>query len=315
MVANEKRANRKSFDRPLHSEPPVSSGPPLRSMLSSFGNRRPASDRTLETACKLGCRGLLDLDELLVLLFFASGGIFLAGENGISDAGGVDGHGAGRVVVARDHVVDAVGVVVGINHAHHGDAELVGFLNGDLVIADVDHEQSVRKARHVLDAADRLVELLDFTGEVEGFLLGHLLKAAVSDGLLHVLEVLDRLLDGLEVGERAAEPALINAAAAGALSLLDDDVAAAALGVDEEDLAAASGEFTNELLGFSELLNRLFEVDDVNLVAGTEDVLSHLGVPETGLMAEVATGLKHFTHADGHFLSPRLMSNAAAICE
>ena len=73
------------------------------------------------------------------------------------------------------------------------------------------------------------------------------------------------------------------------------------LGVDEEDLAALSGEFASELEGFFKLHNRLFEVDDVNLVAGTEDVLRHLGVPETGLVAEVATSFEHFAHANGHF--------------
>ena len=173
------------------------------------------------------------------------------------------------------------------------------------MVANVNDEEGVGQARHFLDAADRLVELFNFAGEVEGFLLAHLLKAAVGDGLFHFLEVLDRLLDGLEVGERAAQPALVNPAAAAALSLFDDDVAAAALAVHEEDLAAAGREFTHELRGFFELFNRLFEVDDMNLVAGTKDVLSHLRVPETGLMAEVAARFEHFTHA-GHFeFTPR----------
>ena len=90
-----------------------------------------------------------------------------------------------------------------------------------------------------------------------------------------------------------------NPAAAGALRFFDDDFTAAALAVHEEHLAAAGREFTNELRGFVELFNRLFEVDDMNLVAGTEDVLSHLRIPETGLVAEVATRFEHFTHA-GH---------------
>ena len=127
--------------------------------------------------------------------------------------------------------------------------------------------------------------------------------------LLHVLEALDRAANRLEVRQRAAEPALVDPAAAGALSFRRDDFAAAALRVDEEDLAALSGKLTNELERFVELLNRLFEVDDVDLVAGAEDVLSHLGVPETRLVAEVAAGLKHFTHADHVDVSPRLLSD------
>ena len=205
--------------------------------------------------------------------------------------------------------------MVGIDDSNNRDAELVGFLDGDLVLADVNHEESVGQAGHVLDTADGLVELFNFTGEVESFLLAHLLKAASFLRGFHVLEVTDRLLHGLEVRERAAEPALINVAAASALGLFDDRVAAAALGVHEEDLAAASGEFANELFSFGKLFNRLFEVDDMNLVAGAEDVLSHLGVPEAGLVAEVATGFEHFTHADGHFLFSKVMSNTEALAK
>ena len=86
--------------------------------------------------------------------------------------------------------------------------------------------------------------------------------------------------------------------AAATLGFGGDDFATAALGVDEEDLAALSGELAGELAGFFELGNRLFEVDDVNLVAGAKDVLTHLRVPETGLVTEMATSFKHFTHAD-----------------
>lgn len=53
----------------------------------------------------------------------------------------------------------------------------------------------------------------------------------------------------------------------------------------------------------------------MNLVASAEDVLSHLGVPEAGLVAEVATGFEHFTHADGHFLFSKVMSNTEALAK
>ena len=112
--------------------------------------------------------------------------------------------------------------------------------------------------------------------------------------------MLNRLLDGLKVGERAAEPTLVNPAATGALRLFGDDFASAAFGVDEKDLTAASCEFAHELLGLFELLDGLFQIDDVNLVTSTEDVLSHLGVPETSLVTEMTTGLQHFTHANRH---------------
>jgi hypothetical protein len=58
--------------------------------------------------------------------------------------------GLGRVVVAGDHVVDAFGRVVGVDHADHRDAQLLGFGHGDLVVADVDDEHGVGQRAHVL---------------------------------------------------------------------------------------------------------------------------------------------------------------------
>ena len=236
---------------------------------------------------------------------FVSGGfndfrlaVGTAGQNGVSDAAGVDGDSLGGVVIARNNVVNAIRRVVRVDDADDRDAKLVGFLDGDLVVADVNDEESVRKSGHFLDATDGLVELFNVALEVEGFLLRQVGSRAVFELLLHVLETLDRAAHRLEVGERTAEPALVNPAAAATLGFGGDDFATAALGVDEEDLAALSGELAGELAGFFELGNRLFEVDDVNLVAGAKDVLTHLRVPETGLVTEMATSFKHFTHAD-----------------
>ena len=41
----------------------------------------------------------------------------------------------------------------------------------------------------------------------------------------------------------------------------------------------------------------MLEVDDVDLVTGTKDVLIHLGVPITGLVTEMGACLKQFAHA------------------
>ena len=53
---------------------------------------------------------------------------------------------------------------------------------------------------------------------------------------------------------------------------------------------------------------RLFEVDDVDLVAMAEDVRGHLGVPEAGLVTEMDTGFQHFTHGNGHEILRRVGS-------
>jgi hypothetical protein len=49
----------------------------------------------------------------------------------------------------------------------------------------------------------------------------------------------------------------------------------------------------------------VFQVDDVDLAAGAEDVRSHLRVPVAGLVAEVDAGFQHLTHGDlGHCNTP-----------
>jgi hypothetical protein len=41
----------------------------------------------------------------------------------------------------------------------------------------------------------------------------------------------------------------------------------------------------------------VLEVDDVDLVARTKDVLAHLGIPVTRLVTEVGTRLQQVPHA------------------
>ena len=100
------------------------------------------------------------------------------------------------------------------------------------------------------------------------------------------------------------------------MSFGNDRVTTAALGVNEQDLTALGREFASELKGFFKLHNRLFEVDDVNLVAGAENVLTHLRIPEASLVTEVATGFEHFAHAnhDNFFLLRFHSDNAPLFC-
>ena len=63
------------------------------------------------------------------------------------------------VVVARDHVVDRVRVAVGVDQRDDRDAQAVGLLDGDLFGVDVDDDDGVGNAGHVLDATEVGVEL------------------------------------------------------------------------------------------------------------------------------------------------------------
>ena len=67
--------------------------------------------------------------------------------------------GADRVVVARDHVVDAVRVAVGVDQADDRDPQALGLAHGDHLGLEVDDEHRVGRALHVLDAAEVGLEL------------------------------------------------------------------------------------------------------------------------------------------------------------
>ena len=71
-------------------------------------------------------------------------------------------------------------VAVAVEHRHHRDAELVGLLDRDLLLVGVDHEQHVGQAAHVLDAAQRPLELVALAAQVEQLLLGEALLVAGS---------------------------------------------------------------------------------------------------------------------------------------
>ena len=69
--------------------------------------------------------------------------------------------GADRVVVARDDVVDAVRVAVGVDQADDRDPQALRLADGDHLGLEVDHEHRVGHALHVLDAAQVGLELLE----------------------------------------------------------------------------------------------------------------------------------------------------------
>ena len=229
-------------------------------------------------------------------------GVGLALEHRVGHGARVQRDRLRRVVVAGDHVVDADRRVVRVDHADDRDAELLGLGDGDLVEAHVDHEHRVGQRVHVLDAADVLLELDELALEHQRFLLDPDLGAGL-DLRLHFLQALQRALDGLEVGQHAAEPALVDVRHAAALGLGRDHLARLALGADHQDRAAAARQLAHELHRVVEERLRLLEVDDVDLVPMAVDVRGHLGVPEAGLVSEMDAGFQHFTHRDRHRVS------------
>src|ERR1700730_18447861 len=123
----------------------------------------------------------------------------------------------------------------------------------------------------------------------------------VGHYFLELFQALDRLPDGLEVGQHPAQPAVVHVIHSAAIGLLAHDVLGLLLGADEKHRAALGGEVAHEVVSVAEHPDGLLKVENVNVVAGAEDVRFHLRVPAAGLVAEVNSGLQKLFHADfGH---------------
>ena len=161
---------------------------------------------------------------------------------------------------------------------------------------NIDNEQGIRQAAHVLDTTQAAVQLFQIASTHQRLFLGQLGERAVFSLDFKITQTLDGSADGLVVGEHAAQPAVIDIRHPGAGRFFSNDLAGSALGADEQQLVLAGSQLFHEAQGVVEHRHGLFQVDDVNLVASTEDELAHLRVPVTGLVAEVRTGLQHIAH-------------------
>ena len=209
--------------------------------------------------------------------------------------------GADRVVVARDHVVDAVGVAVGVDQADDRDPQALGLADGDRLGLEVDDEHRVRDALHVLDAAQVGLQLQEVGLGGQALARRQQRELAVGLVALEVVQALDARRHRLVVRQQAAEPAVVDVRHAGRGGDLLHAVAGLLLGADEQHGAAAVGDLGREALGLLEQGLRLEQVDDVDAAALAVDETAHLRVPTSRLVAEVDSGLQQLLETDfGH---------------
>jgi hypothetical protein len=123
----------------------------------------------------------------------------------------------------------------------------------------------------------------------------------VLDGTKHLIELtqpLDRGRHRLPVGQRAAEPARIDEILRAALGGIGNAVLRLPLGADEQDTAALGHGIADRLQGTVQHRHGLCEVDDVDVVAGAEDVLGHLRIPAVRLVTKVHASLEQLAHVE-----------------
>jgi len=208
--------------------------------------------------------------------------------------------GTQRVIVARDHHINTIRIAVGINDADHRNAELVGFRYSNAFMVDVDDEQCIGQAAHVLDTTEALFQLLGFTATHQHFFLGQFVESTVNGLGFEITQTTHRGANGFVVGEHATQPTLVDIRHACTGCLLLDDFAGSAFGTNEQHLLFALGHALDQTHGLLEGRERVFKVDDMDFVARAENVFAHFRVPVTTLVTEMDTGLQHLFHGDGH---------------
>ena len=204
---------------------------------------------------------------------------------------------ADRVVVAGDHELDPVRIAVGVHQAHDRNAQAAGLFDRDLLGFQVDHEHRVGHALHVLHAAEVRPQLRQVRLGGHALARGQQRELALRLEAFEVVQPSDALVDRLEVGQQATEPAVVDIRHAGGLGDLLDGVAGLLLGAHEQHRAAAVGERAGELLRLREQRGGLDQIDDVDAAALAEYEAAHLWVPAARLVAEVDAGLQQLRDA------------------
>ena len=218
-------------------------------------------------------------------------------DGGAGDQIAIERDGAAGVVIGRNRESDAVGIAIGVEDRGDRDVEAVRLLDRELFLVGVDHEDQVRQAAHVLDAAQRLLELVALARQHEALLLGQA-RGARGELLVDLAETVDGAGNRLPVGQHAAEPAGVDVILGRALGGVGDLLLRLALGADEQHATALGDRIGHDLQRLMEQRHRLGEVDDVDVVADAEDVLVHLRVPAMRLVAEMRAGLEQATHGN-----------------
>ena len=193
---------------------------------------------------------------------------------------------------------DLTGIAVRIDDRKDGDVEPARLGDADILFADIDDEKGGGQPVHVAQAGEVLLQLVQGMRQPNCFFFRQPRQIASVPLLLQPFHVVDATLDGLEVGQRSAQPSLVHVPLVRALGFGGDDILGLLLGADEQHLASAGGQLHHRPVRVVDQPHRLLQIDDVDPVALRENVAAHARVPSPGLVAEVNAGLQQGLHGD-----------------
>src|SRR5438876_320111 len=203
---------------------------------------------------------------------------------------------ANRVIVAGDWVIDNLGVRVRINDGDHWNAKASRLIHCVLLAICIDHHQSVWQLRHLDYPVEVAPELCRLAIKRSQFLFSHFLVFRRLFDLFDVFQSPDALANSREVGQRAAEPALIYIKLAASHCGLFYRFLRLLLTTDKQNFAAATRDFLEKFRGPPKLQDGLIQIDDINLVALFEDERLHLRIPTLRLVSKMNASFQQFRY-------------------
>ena len=150
------------------------------------------------------------------------------------------------------------------------------------------------------------MELVEFTLLDQKFLLGEATLCGVFEvELFELLHACEALTNGVEVGEEATEPTLVDVRLTNAGCLLEDCFLSLLLGSNEENGSTVCNGFLDELVCVVDVLQRLLQVDDVDTGTLSKNETLYFRVPTAGLVTKVNAAVEQLADCDdghGHLL-------------
>ncbi len=209
--------------------------PAFKQVAFPFGQRFRRTEHTVAGRLLLGAGPASPRDQAI--------------RDGVGHDPGEQGDAADRVVVARNWVVDLIGIAVGVQDRDHRDAELARFADRDVLLLGVHHPDGAGNPGHVPDPPQRALQLVPLAPELKQFLLRHVrARHVVEVEFLEFLQALQPLVDGGKVRQHAAQPALVDERHTHPTGLLSDRLLRLLLGADVQHRAAVRDRLLDELV-------------------------------------------------------------------
>ena len=153
-----------------------------------------------------------------------------------------EGNGTSRIVVGWDREVHRARIGIGVHHGEHGDAQLLGLCQCDVLFHDVHDEDGRWDAGQVGDRTEVLFEFRSLTADLQALTLRQGVQCAVLLHLVDLRHLTNRLANRGEVGQHAARPTLRYVRHADGCHALSNDGLGLFLGRHEKDFLSALGD-------------------------------------------------------------------------